>query len=192
MGSMLAQPLQAAMGAVSPLAGMFGTPLQSLGGLAGLLPSLSGASGGTSTGGDELEFTDIGTGLGLDEASGDAGDAEFPGGALIGVPESGGLGGGIGSGGGAGSGPSAISGLPGAGITSYTRPQNAFETSASGRPIGIKPGLLSATAELPGPTAGGGMLTSPAPGGLGRKESEQKGAVAQARIIADGPGSPHG
>ena len=188
MGSMLAQPLQAAMGAMGPLAGMFGTPLQSLGSLAGLLPSLNAASGGRSTGGEADEFDDIGTGLGLEGA----GEEDFPGGALIGVPEPGGLGAGIATGGAAGSGASAASGPPGAGITSYTRPHSAFEASASGRPVGLKPGLLSATAELQSPTAGGGMVTSPAPGGLGKNDAEQKSAVAQARIVADGPGSPQG
>lgn len=184
MGSMLAQPLQAAMGAMAPVAGMFGAPLQSLGGLAGALPSMNAGRGGTSDVTD-AELADAGL-----EDAGVAGEAEFPVGAFAGVPESGGLGAGIGAG--AGPGVPAVGGVPGAGITSYTRPPTAFEAPASGRPVGLKSGLLSAAAELQSPLSSGGMVAPPGPAGLGKRDSDQKVAVAQARIVADGPVSPQG
>lgn len=188
MGSMLAQPMQAAMGAMAPMAGMFGAPLQSLGSLTGQLPSMSTWRGETSGSAGDSELGDIG----LTDGFADRGEAELPVGALAGVPESAGFSTGIGAGGAAGPGVSAVGGLPGAGITSYTRSSSGFEPPIPGRPVGVKPGLLSAATELQSPVSGGGMVAPPAAAGLSKKENGQKSPVAQARIVTNGTDSAQG
>ncbi|MCW1960434.1 MAG: hypothetical protein KIH64_018185, partial [Mycobacterium sp.] len=86
---------------------------------------------------------------------------------------------------------------------SYTRPTSSFEPENSGRPAGLKAGLLSASelrpaSELRGPTtaAGSGPVSvSPAQAGmLGHSKGETgKAEVQVARIVVAGerqPGSP--
>jgi hypothetical protein len=81
--------------------------------------------------------------------------------------------------------------MPGAGLTSYTRPTSSFAPENSGRPTSLKTGLLSA-AEVRGPTAspmggGGAMPMSPANAGMlahGKGENS-KDDVAHARIVME-------
>jgi len=106
----------------------------------------------------------------------------------------------VGAGAGVGAGLGGVSsvsasgtGLPGAALTSYTRPTSSFAPENSGRPVGLKTGLLSA-AEIRGPTttAGGGPVpVSPARSGmLGQsKVGNAKDDAPFARIvIAADPG----
>lgn len=171
MSSMM-QPMQAAMGAIQPLMGMFQAPMQAFQGLSSLPQSMMGQLGGLMNG--------------MKGA-----DAAMPAADLVkaGAPAGAGAGG-IGGGGAGGGGGG---GLPGAGLTSYTRPSSSFAPENSGRPTSLKTGLLSA-AEVRGPTAapmgGGGMPMSPAHAGmLGQGKGENsKDEVAHARIVvAEGP-----
>jgi hypothetical protein len=77
-------------------------------------------------------------------------------------------------------------GVPGAGLTSFTRPTGSFDPENSGRPVSLKPGLLSAS-ELRGPTTAGGaaMPISPAHAGmLGQGKGENaKEDIQHARIV---------
>ena len=154
MSSMMMQPMQAAMGAMQPLMGMFQAPMQAFQGLSSLPQSLMGQLGGMFGGMK-------------------AGDAAMPAAELVKASAPGSLGGG-GSGGGGGG-----RWLPGAGLTSYTRPTSSFAPENSGRPTSLKTGLLSAT-ELRGPTAsgmGGGMPVSPAHAGMlahGKGDEQQR------------------
>ena len=112
-------------------------------------------------------------------AGGGAGASASPGGGLAGA------GGGVGIVGG---------GVPGAALTSYTRPTSSFAPENSGRPVSLKSGLLSA-AELRGPTttAGGSAVpVSPAQAGmLGSGKAENgKGEVQHARIVVAGDRPP--
>lgn len=167
MSSMMMQPMQAAMGAMQPLMGMFQAPVQAFQGLSGLPQSMMGSLGGMFNGTK-------------------AGDAAMPAAELVKVSAPGGLGGGVAGGGGGGG----AGGFPGAGLTSYTRPTSSFAPENSGRPTSLKAGLLSAT-DLGGPTtpgtAGGGMPVSPAHAGMlaHGKGGNGKDEVAHARIVAD-------
>lgn len=180
MTSMLAQPMQAAVGAMQPVMGMFGAPLQSVQGLSSLPQSMLGA---------------LGSGIGPVDAR----DASIPAALLSGAAGLGAGGAGVGPGAGpvagigsAGAG-GGVGGLPGAGLTSYTRPASSFAPENSGQPTGLKTGLLSA-ADLRGPTTtgGGAVPISPTQAGMlggGRGEgkgSEGKDTVSHARIIAGG------
>jgi len=160
MSSMMMQPMQAAMGAMQPLMGMFGAPMQAFQGMSSLPQSMMGSLGGMFNG--------------MKGA-----DAAVPAAELVkaSAPSAGGLGAGGGGG-----------GLPGAGLTSYTRPTSSFAPENAGRPTGLKTGLLSA-AEVRGPTApamgGGAMPMSPAHAGMlahGKGENG-KDDVAHARIV---------
>jgi hypothetical protein len=162
MSSMMMQPMQAAMGAFQPLMGMFGAPMQAFQGLSSL-PPMVGSLGGMFNGMN-------------------AADTAMPAAELVKAGAPAGAGGGIG-GGGAG-------GLPGAGLTSYTRPTSSFAPETPGRPTSLKTGLLSA-AEVRGPTTsgmtGGAIPISPANAGMlahGKGENS-KDDVAHARIVLD-------
>jgi hypothetical protein len=102
-----------------------------------------------------------------------------------------GAGGGAGGGVGAAGGGAGVSGVPGAGLTSYTRPTSTFEPVTGGRPTGLRAGMLNA-AEIQSPTttarAGGGAMPM-APAGMaarGGSDSSGKVAVTHARIVVDG------
>lgn len=171
LASATAQPLQAAMGAVQPVSGMFGTPLQGLGGIAGLPPSmlsaLPGIPGPLTDGGREMPLMLGSPGAGV--ASGALGGTTV-------APPAGAAG--VGS--------------PGTGLTSYSRPGSAFAQENSGRPAALRTGLLSA-AELRGPTAastapmgGNAIPVAPAQSGmLGRAKGADEAAEtkAQARVL---------
>ena len=149
------QPLQSAM---QPLMGMFQAPMQAMQGLAGLSQSLMGQLGAVSgapiAGEAEVPAAMVAAAVG-------------PGAEAVGAGAGAGAGlGGVSSVGASGAG--GVGGVPGAGLTSYTRPTSSFAPENSGRPVGLKTGLLSA-AELRGPTttAGGGPVpVSPARTGM--------------------------
>ena len=167
MSSMMMQPMQAAMGAMQPMMGMFQAPMQAFQGLSSLPQSMMGSLGGMF-GGMKV------------------GDVAVPAADLLkaGAPGAGGFGGGAGGGGGGGG---AGGGFPGAGLTSYTRPTSSFAPETAGRPTGLKAGLLGA-GDLRGPTTSGTggapMPMSPAHAGmLGHGKSESsKDDVVHARI----------
>lgn len=172
MASMMGQPMQAAMGALQPAMGMFQAPLQALQSLAGLPQSMLGGLAGSS-------------------AANGFGEAQVPaallGGAGAAAAGGGGAAGGIGAvGSAAGAGAMASGGLPATGLTSYAKPPNAFAPENSGRPTGLKTGLLSA-AELKGPAGGGigggAMPMSPAHVGPNGRGSADKDGVVHARIV---------
>lgn len=177
--SALMQPLQSGM---QPLAGMFQAPMQALQGLGSLPQSLMGQlgapSGSLRAGGSQVPAAMLtagaGTGVGVVGAGGSI---------------SAGLGGLNGAG---GQGAGGVGGVPGAALTSYTRPTSSFAPENNGRPVGLKPGLLSA-AELGGPTTttgGGPVPVSPGRAGmLGQGKGERdNGDVPLARIAV--PGCP--
>lgn len=172
LASTMMQPLQSA---VQPLTGMFQAPMQALQSLGGMPQSMLGQLGGL-----------FGAGLSGEAAGEAAGEVVAPA-AVGGVAGLGtGLSGfrsgldGLGAGGVGGVGSAA---MPGAGLTTYTRPTSSFAAEASGRPVGLKSGLLSA-AELRGPTStsGGGMPVSP--GMLGQSKGEKdRRTVPHARLV---------
>ncbi len=172
MASMLGQPMQAAMGALQPATGMFQAPLQAVQGLASLpqsmLGGLAGSVGGDGLGGGEVPAALLGgTGVG---GGGAVGGVGAPGSA------------------GAGGGPIGPGGVPGAGLTNYTKPPSAFGSENSGRPTGLKSGLLSTadTKGLAGGGVGGGAVPiSPGHGGAHgqlKGETDREG-VMHARIV---------
>ena len=168
----MGQPIQSVTGAAAqPLMGMFQAPMQALQGLTGVTQSMVNSPGGP-----------IGT-LSANDVALPA--AEF---GIAGLPGS--AGGSVGALGGAGTGAVSIpvGGAPGAGLTTYTRPTTSFAPEGSGRPAGLKTGLLSA-AEHHGPTtngvAGGSLPVAPGTAGMlppGKAQGAQGGA-AQARVV---------
>jgi hypothetical protein len=185
MALMMSQPLRAATGAMQTLLGMFQTQLQAVQSLAGLPQSMMGSLGGSL---GALGAKDVGVPTALLAGAG-AGGIGLGGGARSGAAAFGGASVGAG-GGGAG-----LGGMPGAGLTSYTRPTSSFAPENVGRPTGLKTGLLSAS-ELRGPTmtGGGPMAVSPAQAGmLGQgKGEEAKGNVAHVRIVLNDEARPAG
>ena len=175
--STVMQPLQSAM---QPLMGMFQAPMQAMQGLAGLPQSLLGQLGPMS--GPSM-----------------AGAAEVPAAMFAATVGPGADAVGAGAGAGAGLGGVSSVGATGAGVsgsalTSYTRPTSSFAPENSGRPVGLKTGLLSA-AELRGPTmtAGGGPVpVSPARAGmLGHsKVGASRDDAPLARIVIAGDPGP--
>lgn len=158
LASAMGQPMQAAMGAVQPMTGMFQVPLQAAQALSGLPQAMLGALGG-SFGVNAAGPGQLSAGL--------AGGAAAPAAGVAGV-----------------------GGMPGAGMTSYSRPPSAFAHENAGRPTGLKPGLLGAT-ELRGPTVGGmgggAMPMAPAAGGgpAQSKAGSGKDGVEFARVVTD-------
>lgn len=177
VGAMLSQPIQAALGSMAPTTGMFQTPLQATGALAGLLPTAwRGASVEPADSGDDGEWEPLAGEVDMlepDFLTGEFCDD----------------GGGIGAVGGTGSVAPVIGGLPAAGLTSYVRPQNSFEAAGPGRamgpPVGLSSGLLSATAELQGASIGGGMPVSPTHVGTNTREAVQKKDVDHAQVVLE-------
>lgn len=162
--SAVAQPLQRAL---EPVMGMFAMPIQAFQGVAGL-PQTLGGFDGFDSGGAELPASVL-TGIGTPGAGSGAG--------AIG-PVTSGAGGGFGA-------------VPGAGLTSYTRPAQAFGQENSGRPTALKANPLSA-ADFRGPTTtgmGGGAVPV-SPGAVqGGKNTDDKGSITHARVIV-GSGRP--
>lgn len=169
------QPLQSA---VQPLIGMFQAPMQAMQGLSSLPQSLLGQLGAVSPAPMAAE-ADVPAALLAALAGPAAGAGEIAGGGLGTVGTA------------AGSGGAVAGGVPGAAsLTSYTRPTSSFAPENSGRPVGLKPGLLSA-AELRGPTASGGSpvpISSPRAGMLGSsKDSNDKDGVTAVRVVLPVP-----
>lgn len=169
LASAAAQPVQAALGAAQPVSGMFGSPMQALGGITGLPPSMLAALGGIP-----VPLPDAVVGAPM--------PAGVPGtGAPAGIAGAGSVGPAVGA---AGVGSPAVSGNP-AGLTSYTRPNTAFAAETAGRPAALRTGLLSA-AELRGPTATGisamGGTAVPVP-------PAQSGMLGRGRGADGGPDS---
>ena len=97
--------------------------------------------------------------------------------------------GGAGMGASPGAGSSSVK-LPGAGLTTYTRPPSGFESENSGRPAGVRTGPLSA--ELRGPGWSGSAVgpvsapTSPVP----PRTTDNRREAAQARPVIDATDGP--
>jgi hypothetical protein len=170
------QPIQAAAGAAQPVMGMFQSPVQAVQGLAGLPQSMMGALGGVAGGALTRE---PGVPAALLGAAGGTG--------AVGIGAGGGAGTGsagaatIGAGGGAG-------GVPGAGLTSFTRPNSSFAPENSGgRPVGLKTGLLGAAESKAAAAApmNGAMPVSPAHAGMlaQSKDSKDRDGVTHARVV---------
>lgn len=163
------QPLQSM---VQPVTGMFTAPLQGFQSLAGLPQELLGQLTGEALAGDAASTT----AMPVAPAAFGAGGAAAGGG--LGLP-----GAGVGSpGGGGGAGA-----VPGAAVTSYTRPNSSFAPEGSGRPVGLKSGLLSAS-EMRGLTVtapGAPIPVSPAQtGSPGRSKDEtRREDLPHARIV---------
>ena len=169
LGSMTMQPIQAAAGALQPMAGMFQAPLQAFQGLAGLPQSLLGGFPGSPA-----ERPGSPTGI-----LGAAGlpTAAVGGGGAPGVSPGGGS-----------AGPTAVGGGgSGAGLTSFSRPNGSFPAENGGRPVGLKGGLLS-SADTRGLTTSVGSAMTPAPAGMlgSSKDRETKDDTPQARIVLPG------
>lgn len=184
-GSMVAQPIQAAASAAQPVLGMFQSPLQAAQGLAGLPQSMFGALGGVAGGALTREPE---VPAALLAAAGGPGAVGIGAGGSVGA---GSVGAGsvgaatVGAGAGAG-------GVPGAGLTSFTRPNGSFAAENSGgRPVGLKTGLLGA-AELKAAgtaaTSGAAMPVSPAHAGMlaQGKDSKDRDGVVHARVVLSG------
>lgn len=170
VASMMSQPVQSAMGALQPAAGMFQSPLQALGSLPqSMMGALAGSLPGRGLGEAPLSAPIPGA-VGLAAGGGGVGSMTAGAGAL-------------GAGGGAGAlGPA---GLPGGGLTSYSKPPTAFAAENAGRPTGLKPGLLGYT-DFRGPTGSGvgGAALPMAPGhGQQSKGETTDDGVAHARIV---------
>lgn len=170
LASSMLQPLQSV---VQPLTGMFQAPMQALQGLSGLPQSMLGQLG-ELTGGPLAQADVPAAVLVADAVPGELGAAGNGAGASLGGPGAVGAGG-IGGG-----------GSPAASLTSYTKPTSSFAPENVGRPIGLKPGLLSTDVRGPTTTVGaGGVPVSPGQAGmLGRGKGDgDKAGVQQARIV---------
>ena len=166
--AMTMQPIQAALGSMQPVMGMFQTPIQALQTLAGPLQSMSGSLSAKPGG--------VG-GNGSAVAAAALSGAGNP----VSVPNAGfGLGN-------AGSG---AAGLPGSGVTSYSRPASSFAPETAGRPIGLKTGLLSAAEARAAATLGTGSAALPVvPTGSGMlargRDAGNQDDAPRARIVAE-------
>ncbi|GAB3009386.1 PPE domain-containing protein [Mycobacterium bourgelatii] len=163
LGSLMQEPLQMVSGVAEPFKQLGQAPMQAAQGFTGLPQGMMRAIG---MGG----MFPAGTGT--------------PSVAGAGIAPVAGAGGASG-GGGAGGGP----GLPGAGLTSYTRPTSSFEPG--GRPTSLRAGVLNA-AELRGPTVSTGLGGAPmpmTPAGMlarGNGTESDKDAVTRARVVVAG------
>ena len=176
--STFVQPLQSAM---QPLMGMFQAPMQAMQGFGALPQSLMGQLGALS-GPSAAGEADIPAAM-LAAAAGPGAEAVGAGGSV----------GSVGMSGASAPGAPVAGGVPGGALTSYTRPTSSFAPENSGRPMGLKPGLLSA-AELRGPTTTGGgpVPVSPARAGMlcSSKDENAKDAAPLARIVVAADRSP--
>jgi hypothetical protein len=166
--SSVTQPLQSAVsGVTQPLTGMSQAPMQAAQGATSLPQSLMQSMGGMFPSAMAQEAAEAGAVAGPLGAGGAAAGS-----------------------GGAAAGGTGVGGFPGAGLTSYTRPTSTFEPATSGRPTGLRAGVLNA-AEIHSPTTsagtGGGAMPM-APAGMAARGSDnsEKQAVAHARIMVDG------
>ncbi len=177
--SMLTQPLQSSMGALQPMVGMFQAPMQALQGLSGLSQSMLGRQSELA----EAASSNLGQAApGLLATAGTGSGAIGAVGAGTGAVSAGAVG--------AGSSGS----IPGAGLTSYTRPTGSFAPEGSGRPVGLKAGLLSA-ADLRGPTTSPGGAPVPITRGpvgmLGSgKDPSNSSDGPRARVVLSGGHPP--
>lgn len=144
--------------AVQPVMGMFQAPMQALQAMAGLPQGASGDRGGIS-------------------AAALPGRVELP--ASV-TADRVSVGGGAALGGGT---PAATA----AGLTNFTRPTSSFAPGEGGRPVSIKPGLLSATDHRGALAAVGGSPVSVSPAHAGmlgaRKGEPSSGEGARARLL---------
>ncbi len=175
LASTMTQPLQSA---AQPLMGMFQLPIQAFQNLSSLPQSMSaqvGAHSGPAVSAEAQVPT------AMLAASGAPG---------IGIGGTGSGPVGLGSAG-AGAGTGSI---PGPGLTNYTRPNSSFGPEHSGRPMSLKPGLLSSSelrgpvTSAPWPPAGGPIPVAPAQAGMPSqsKADTAKDDVARARIVVAG------
>jgi hypothetical protein len=179
-GSMVAQPIQAAAGAAQPVLGMFQSPVQAAQSLASLPQSMLGVFGGAAGGALAREPV-----VPLIPAAGGAGAVGIGAGAGSGAGSVGAatVGAGVGAG---------VGGVPGAGLTNFTRPNSSFSPENSGgRPVGLKTGLLGAAdvkAAGTAPMSGAAMPVSPAHAGMlaQSKDSKDQEDVAHARVVLSG------
>jgi hypothetical protein len=179
-GSMVAQPIQAAAGAAQPVLGMFQSPVQAAQSLASLPQSMLGVFGGAAGGALAREPV-----VPLIPAAGGAGAVGIGAGAGSGAGSVGAatVGAGVGAG---------VGGVPGAGLTNFTRPNSSFSPENSGgRPVGLKTGLLGAAdvkAAGTAPMSGAAMPVSPAHAGMlaQSKDSKDREDVAHARVVLSG------
>ncbi|OMC44316.1 hypothetical protein A5745_16710 [Mycobacterium sp. IS-2888] len=177
MSSLMQQPMSMVSGLMQPLQDAFKAPMEAV------------QSFGSMPQGLMSSMTGLFSAAGAPNAA-SAGALAEP--VLAGAGGAGGAGaagvGGIGSG---------VGGLPGAALTSYTRPTSSFEPETGGRPTSLRAGVLNA-ADVRGPTASTGMGGSAMPmspaGMLARGaggESDKEAAVTRARVVVGGdPSDP--
>lgn len=181
LASALGEPLQAAIGTLQPVMGMFQVPTQAAQSLSAVPQSMmSGLA-------DTFDPERVGAG----------GEAT----ALLGAP-SGAAGSGLTAGTGvAGGGGGAVSpgGVPGTGLTTYARPPASFPAENSGRPAGLKGGLLSAAdARALGLNGLAGSAIPAGPVGASGQakgyadKGAERGALAYARIALAAGQPPKG
>jgi len=165
----LSAPMQAAMGALSPMTGMFSAPLQALQGWTSGSQSGSGSGSVDETDAAEDAFPDVLRGPGVSagepvglRTGGPGLGASAPGGAVAGSPV-----------------------VPSSALTSYSRPASAFASEEPGRPVGLRTGILSAATTSAGSASAGGPLPgAPVHGrpGSGRSHGSND-AVDRARVM---------
>jgi hypothetical protein len=179
IASTMAQPMQSVMGSLQPALGMFQAPLQALQGLA----SMPRSAGRVAN--EDLHPAD-GIGLGV------------PGGGIgLGVPGVGAAGLGSAAAGSAsaaviGGGAPAGFGASGAGLTSYTRPNNSFAPENSARSASSKPGLPGGLGLSSAGLGGMPMPVSPTQGGVAglSKADDDRDGVVRARLMLPGDRRP--
>lgn len=160
LSSLMQQPMQMVSGVTQPFKEMLQAPMQAMQGVTGLPQSMMQSFGGMFSAAGAPSAAAVGEPVGA-----------------VGGGSAGGISGGIG----------AAGGFPGAGLTSYTRPTSSFEPETSGKPIGLRAGVLNA-AEMRGPTVstGGAPLPMTPAGMLARTGSEaDKEDVTRARVVVD-------
>ncbi|MBY0440881.1 MAG: PPE family protein [Mycobacteriaceae bacterium] len=169
-GSLLQQPLQMMSSATAPLKELAQAPAQAVNGFTSMPQSLMQSLGGMFP-----------SALATNAAEAASGPVTTSGGGISGLSSAG-------TGG----------GLPGAGLTSYTRPASTFEPEGGGRPRGLRAGVLNA-AELRSPTTSGAMGGAPMPmspaGMLAHghgSAAEDKKTAARARIVVSGDSADQG
>lgn len=170
--SSVTEPLQqAASSAIEPLSGMVQAPMQAVQGVTSMPQTLMQSMGGMFPSAVASETA----------ASEAVAEPVLAGGTTGGL----GAGSAVGGAGGVG-----VGGVPGATLTSYTRPTSSFEPETSGRPTGLRAGLLNA-AEVRSPaTSGavGGTAMPMSPAGMlarGSGGDSDEQIVTHARIVVD-------
>lgn len=167
LSSLMQEPMQMLSGATQPLTQLAQAPMQAMQGITGMPQSLMGAFGGMFPSAGAPSAAALGA---EPMVAGFAGSGAGGGGSALG-----------------GSGLGGAGGLPGAGLTSYTRPTSSFEPGG-GRPTGLRAGVLNA-AEVRGPTAstGGSAMPMTPAGMLARGGNDTaKEDVTRARVVVDG------